>query len=80
MPPANGHHVENSIRHGIFYRQERDGWIRINFFTDKQYLVCTIEDNGVGRKAGDAMQGGGQALSIAGNEDHEKQDGTAEQV
>ncbi len=43
-------YVENSIRHGVRNRDDNDGKIRINFTRQDQYLVCVIEDNGVGRK------------------------------
>jgi ligand-binding sensor domain-containing protein/signal transduction histidine kinase len=43
-------YVENSIRHGVRYRRDKQGHIRISFLLDAQYLVCQVEDNGVGRK------------------------------
>jgi len=41
--------VENSIRHGVAYRQNNDGHIRI-LISKNGKLSCLIEDNGVGRK------------------------------
>ncbi len=43
-------YVENSIRHGVRYRNDKEGHIRVSFRLDQQYLVCQVEDNGVGRK------------------------------
>ncbi len=43
-------YVENSIRHGVRYRNDKEGHIRVSFSLDQQYLICQVEDNGVGRK------------------------------
>jgi len=43
-------YVENSIRHGVRYRNDKEGHIRVSFTLDQQYLICQVEDNGVGRK------------------------------
>jgi LytS/YehU family sensor histidine kinase len=43
-------YVENSIRHGVRYRHDKEGYIRVSFRMDEQYLICEVEDNGVGRK------------------------------
>jgi len=40
--------VENSIVHGLS-KSEKDGKILINFQSEEQKLICTVEDNGVGR-------------------------------
>lgn len=42
--------VENSIRHGIRNLKTTNGKILITFSAEAGYLVCIIEDNGVGRK------------------------------
>ena len=42
--------LENSIRHGIRYRKDKDGKITVNVLKDADYLICIVEDNGVGRK------------------------------
>jgi hypothetical protein len=42
-------YVENAILHGIAHRKEGLGRISISFQTDDRHLICTIEDNGVGR-------------------------------
>lgn len=41
--------VENSIEHGLKNIQ-KDGLIRINFTLNKNRLIVTVEDNGVGRE------------------------------
>jgi ligand-binding sensor domain-containing protein len=43
-------YVENSIRHGLRYREDNKGMILIRFMEIASHLICTIEDNGVGRK------------------------------
>lgn len=40
--------IENSIWHGIS-KKETDGHIKIQIKKDKNMLVCTVDDNGVGR-------------------------------
>ncbi len=43
--------VENAINHGLMHRTEK-GWLKIDIQTDadSQKLICTINDNGIGRK------------------------------
>jgi ligand-binding sensor domain-containing protein/two-component sensor histidine kinase len=43
-------YVENSIRHGIGYRKDKHGKIVIKIFRQSDQLVCSIDDNGVGRQ------------------------------
>ncbi|MBO9565901.1 MAG: histidine kinase, partial [Niastella sp.] len=43
-------YVENSIRHGLKYRNDKKGLIKIGVTLNGQYLVCQVEDNGVGRQ------------------------------
>ena len=40
--------VENSIKHG-FRDPEKSGHIKIEIQNENEFLVCTVEDNGVGR-------------------------------
>jgi LytS/YehU family sensor histidine kinase len=49
--------LENSIRHGIRYRKDNKGKITVNISKDDFYLVCVIEDNGVGRKLAEEYKG-----------------------
>jgi hypothetical protein len=46
--------VENSVRHGLRFRRDKNGVVTITVKRVGDHLVCILEDNGVGRKA--AMQ------------------------
>lgn len=43
--------VENSIKHGLLHK-EGNKTVSINFTldADEEFLICTVEDNGIGRK------------------------------
>jgi LytS/YehU family sensor histidine kinase len=41
--------VENAIRHGIRYLEDRKGLITISLEQEADVVVCNIDDNGVGR-------------------------------
>ncbi|GGA98036.1 hypothetical protein GCM10011511_21690 [Puia dinghuensis] len=43
-------YVENAIVHGIAHRIDKKGYITIKIESDFYYLICTVEDNGVGRE------------------------------
>jgi hypothetical protein len=43
-------YVENAILHGIAHRQDKQGKIMVLFRSDGHFLICMIEDNGVGRE------------------------------
>jgi len=43
--------VENSVRHGLRFRRDKNGKIIITVKRENDSLVCILEDNGVGRKA-----------------------------
>jgi hypothetical protein len=47
--------IENSIIHGI-KTLEVNGLINLDFKIEKEYLVCTIDDNGVGRQKSGEMK------------------------
>ncbi len=42
--------VENAIKHGISHKEKGKGEIQINIFSNEKFMVCVIQDNGVGRK------------------------------
>jgi len=44
-------YVENSIWHGLLHKKEGVGKISISIVQKQNLLICTIEDNGVGRDA-----------------------------
>ncbi|HEX6430339.1 MAG TPA: two-component regulator propeller domain-containing protein [Niastella sp.] len=46
--------VENSVRHGLRFRKDKAGKVTITVKREGDYLICILDDNGVGRKA--AMQ------------------------
>jgi tetratricopeptide (TPR) repeat protein len=43
-------YVENSISHGLMPREGK-GFVKIDLKLEKDFLLCTIEDNGIGREA-----------------------------
>jgi len=42
--------VENSIWHGIMLKASQEGWVTITIKKALTQIVCTIEDNGIGRE------------------------------
>jgi ligand-binding sensor domain-containing protein len=40
--------IENALKHGIAPLLDRQGFINVDFKMDKNCLICTIEDNGIG--------------------------------
>lgn len=42
--------VENAILHGIMSKGEK-GSLNISFTRDDKHIICTVEDNGIGREA-----------------------------
>ncbi len=50
-------YIENSIRHGVRYRNDNAGKININIDVDGVNLVCTITDNGIGRRQSQLYKG-----------------------
>ena len=43
-------YIENSIRHGIRYKENGGGHIDIKFQKSGEGFICIIQDNGIGRK------------------------------
>ncbi len=43
-------YVENAIRHGMRFLENKKGHININVFAENNFLVCEIDDNGIGRE------------------------------
>ena len=50
--------VENSVRHGLRFRKDREGKVTIQIKKENDYLVCILEDNGIGRKAAQQYKSG----------------------
>lgn len=42
--------VENAINHGLVYSKNNEGILLIHFSLLDDYVLCTIEDNGIGRE------------------------------
>jgi ligand-binding sensor domain-containing protein len=57
-------HVENAILHGI-KPKETDGKIEIRFLLNDDFLICEIEDDGIGRKAAKELGNRKQHRSMA---------------
>ncbi|SFW88474.1 ligand-binding sensor domain-containing protein [Chitinophaga sancti] len=49
--------VENAIWHGLLHKKER-GMLRISFTKEIDRILCTIEDNGIGREKAAALRTG----------------------
>ena len=47
--------LENAVRHGIVNLTERKGNIEVHFYMQNSLLYCTVDDNGIGRKAAEAF-------------------------
>jgi ligand-binding sensor domain-containing protein len=43
--------IENSLKHGLNNKSAGHKYLGISFYLEYPYLVCAIEDNGVGREA-----------------------------
>ncbi|HLN95995.1 MAG TPA: tetratricopeptide repeat protein [Flavobacterium sp.] len=49
--------VENSIKHGLLHKQgNKSVLVRFAFSDDRRYLVCTVEDNGIGREKSEQIK------------------------
>jgi tetratricopeptide (TPR) repeat protein len=48
-------YVENSICHGLI-PMEGKGFVRIDMKLAKEHIICTIEDNGIGREAANELR------------------------
>ncbi len=48
--------VENAIWHGLMHKTDGEGRVVIKLNVIDEYLVCTIEDNGIGRKKAAEMK------------------------
>ncbi len=42
--------VENAIRHGLCYLEDRPGILQIRFYEKDRSLHCEVDDNGIGRE------------------------------
>ncbi len=63
--------IENAIKHGLLYKNpEEKGHLRVHFLSlDEDTLICTIEDDGVGRaKAAELQQASFKKYKSRGTE------------
>ncbi len=56
--------VENAIKHGVMHLADRKGCIHIELQMDKEALICTVDDNGIGRQQS-------EQINKIGREGHE---------
>ena len=49
-------YVENAIRHGMRFLENKKGHINISASTENNYLICKIDDNGIGREKAAALK------------------------
>ncbi len=49
-------YVENAIRHGIRFLENKKGQINIKVTIENNFLVCRIDDNGIGREKAAALK------------------------
>lgn len=49
-------YVENAILHGLRHKRDAAGRLHINLSVREEQLVCTIEDNGIGRQKAAEMR------------------------
>lgn len=47
--------VENAIKHGLLHKTTNRK-LSVSFFTKKEFIICEIVDNGIGRKASEEIQ------------------------
>jgi sensor histidine kinase YesM len=46
--------IENAILHG--FKNKTEGKLDLKFIEKEEYIICEINDNGIGRKASDVQQ------------------------
>lgn len=51
-------YIENAIKHGIANLENKQGLLRIEVTQDAANIICTVEDNGIGRKASEKLSDG----------------------
>ena len=49
-------YVENAIRHGMRFLENKKGQININIKKENNFIVCEIDDNGIGREKAAALK------------------------
>jgi len=59
-------YAENAVKHGVARLKDRKGRIIICFEKEKDELICTISDNGVGRNSNSGKRRDGKGMQISG--------------
>jgi ligand-binding sensor domain-containing protein/two-component sensor histidine kinase len=49
-------YVENSLRHGLRYKEDGKGKVDITFMLQNEKLCCSVKDNGIGREKAAAFK------------------------
>lgn len=49
--------VENAIKHGLMTKKSPEKKLTIRFFDLNEFILCEVEDNGIGRKAAAELKG-----------------------
>ncbi|MFK7923747.1 MAG: two-component regulator propeller domain-containing protein [Bacteroidia bacterium] len=57
--------VENAIRHGLLHKTKGLGFLNIKFEESGDRILCTITDNGIGRKNMDQLQKRGNHMHVS---------------
>jgi hypothetical protein len=57
--------VENAVKHGVLYRNDKAGFIQVAFTMEGEALVCVVTDNGVGRKKASEIQANKAILYVS---------------
>lgn len=48
-------YIENAIWHGLRYKEAK-GWLKVSLKRQKDYILATIKDNGIGRKKSEEIK------------------------
>ena len=48
--------VENAIRHGLYNLQGKEGKLTISFYKKEGYLICEVDDNGIGMEEAERIK------------------------
>ena len=49
-------YIENAIVHGLVHKDEGDRMLAVEFSDDNEFITCKVTDNGIGRKAAEALK------------------------
>ena len=50
--------VENAILHGLLKKVEGEKQLQIRFSKEERFIICEVEDNGIGRSAAESLKTG----------------------